>query len=106
MKQQKRTKEQMYPLVEAYLESSRTLTVKAFSSSHGIPESVFTYWLSKYRRQMTTDGAFVEVSPSSSVSSTPPLLELQYPNGVRLRMFVPVGASYLTSLVRTEGDCR
>ena len=106
MKQQNRTKEEMYPLVEAYLEVKGTVTVREFSTSHGIPEGVFTYWLGKYRRQMVPANQFVELSGSLDPSDSQPLVELLYPGGIRLRMFVPVGPHYLHALVNSDAQKR
>ena len=106
MKQRKRTKEEMYPLVEAYLEVRGTVTIKEFGASHGISEGVFTYWLGKYRRKMVVADQFVELSGSLDTEESQPLVELLYPSGIRLRMFVPVGPEYLLELVCSEGRMR
>ena len=106
MKQRKRTKEEMYPLVEAYLEVRGTVTVKEFSSSHGISEGVFTYWLGKYRHQLAPSEEFIDITPSLGTEDSQPLVELLYPSGIRLRMFVPVGPAYLHSLLSPDGRKR
>lgn len=106
MKQRKRTSEEMYPLVEAYLGVRGRITIKEFSSSHGISEAVFTYWLIKYRRQMATREEFVEITPPSGGEAAHPLVELLYPNGIRVRLFAPVAPSYLASLLGTDRGVR
>ena len=103
MKQQKRTKEEMYPLVEAYLDRRESVTVREFSSSHDISEGVFTYWLGKYRRHLAPADQFIDITPPVGSQDSQPLVELLYPNGIRLRMFVPVEPAYLRSLV-SQGD--
>ena len=80
MKQRTRTQEEMYPLVEAYLEVRGTITIKEFSSSRGISEGVFTYWLTKYRRQVATREEFVEITPPSGTEAAHPVMEFLYPN--------------------------
>ena len=97
MTQAKRTTQQMYPLVERYLEGHKTQ--KAFCAEHGISTSILCYWLAKYRQEATEEpGAFIEITPSAAPEDQA-LLELVYPNGVRLRLFAPVQAAYLVSLL-------
>ena len=103
MKQRTRTQEEMYPLVEAYLEVRGTITIKEFSSSRGISEGVFTYWLTKYRRQVATREEFVEITPPSGTEAAHPVMEFLYPNGIRLRLYAPVAPSYLALLL--DIDC-
>lgn len=97
-----RTREEMFPLVERYLE--REHTKKAFCAEHGVPESTLTYWVSKYRRQAAPqDGGFVEITPP--VGTQPhPHAELIYPHGVRLRLFGTVAPAYLNQLVRLSSE--
>jgi len=95
MKQPLRTSEEMYPLIESFLESGET--VREFSQSHDQPFSVFTYWLSKYRREKAAASAFVEISPVAQGAM--PVVELVCPNGIRLRFFSPVSPSYLASVL-------
>jgi transposase-like protein len=93
MARKKRTSEEMFPVVEAYLESGKTQ--KAFCLAENIPLAVFAYWLSKYRR--SRDTSFVEIAPPRGEESA--LLEVLYPSGVRLRFFGWVDASYVGSLL-------
>ncbi len=87
----------MYPLVEAYLASGERQ--KAFCEAHTIPEPVFNYWLSKYRRsQSPSSAAFVEIAPAAPTGNA--VLEIDFPDGVRLRFFAPVSPAYLAQLIR------
>jgi hypothetical protein len=87
----------MYPLVEAYLASGERQ--KAFCEAHAIPEPVFNYWLSKFRRnQSPSTGAFVEIAPPSPSGNA--VLEIDFPDGVRLRFFAPVSPAYLAQILR------
>ena len=97
MKKGTRTNDEMYPLVEAYLESGRT--IKTFSADQAIPEGVFGYWLRKYRRQKNADSPFVEIPPESVTAYGHPIVEVLHPNGIRLRFFSPVAPSYPATLL-------
>jgi hypothetical protein len=65
---------------------------------------VLNYWLAKYRREKAASpGAFQQITPSApSVDGA--LLEIVYPNGVRLRLFTPVGPAYLNRLLAPGGQ--
>lgn len=92
-----RTRAEMFPLVEAYLERNQTKT--AFCAAHGISESVLGYWRSKYRRENAPEsGAFVEITPPAAAAEHA-LMELVYPHGVRLRLFAMPAAADLERLV-------
>ena len=97
MRRPRRSKEEMFPLVEAYLESRQT--VKDFSREHEVAQSVFTYWLTKYRRESASSLGFIEITSPSPLDNGQPLVELVYPSVVRLRLFSPVAPSYLAALV-------
>ena len=104
MTQPRRKSEEMFPLVEAYLEGHQTM--KAFCLEQELPEYVFMYWLRKYRRQVAVQEPFVEITPSSASEPVQPLVELLYPGGIRLRLFMPVPPSYLAPLVGVEPQGR
>ncbi len=96
MTQTRRTAQQMYPLVESYLEAHTTQ--KAFCQEHRISVPVLNYWLAKYRREAPQkQDAFIEILPQAAQQA---LLEVVYPNGVHLRLFTPVERAYLEPLLR------
>src|SRR5690625_7238807 len=86
----------MYPLVEAYLASGQTQ--KAFCAEHDLAVPVLGYWLRHYRRgqEVSEVPAFFETTPPRGGA---PVAEIEYPGGVRLRLFTPVGPSYLAALL-------
>jgi len=87
----KRTKEQMYPVVEAYLASD--LTQEGFCQYEGFSTAVLNYWLKKYRSEHgTAPGSFIEIEPAGC-------LELTYPSGIRLSFDRLVPAAYLQALL-------
>lgn len=95
-----RTAAEMFPLVEAYL--AREQTKKAFCARHAVPESVLTYWVSKYRRDRAAErDAFLEITPISAPEDRA-LMEVQFPNGVRLRLFSAIAPGYLERLLTFE----
>ena len=85
----------MYPLMEAYLQSGQSQ--KAFCAAHALPEPVFSYWLSKFRRSAPA-ADFVEIAPALSTGSA--VVEIDFPDGIRLRFFAPVSPGYLAQLIR------
>ena len=101
MSRSMRTAAEMFPLVEAY--RGRELTKKAFCAQHGMPESVLTYWIAKYHREQATEaGSFVEISPSLPMAERA-LMEMIFPNGIRLRLFsaaMPPNLERLLTLTR------
>jgi hypothetical protein len=97
MARTQRTAREMYPVIETYLKSGRTQ--KDFCAEHELSKPVFAYWLARYRRQ---DGrsdapAFFEVSLPAAHE---PVAEIDFPGGVRIRLFTPVGPEYLAALLR------
>ncbi len=96
MKRTQRRPEEMYPLVEAYLASGQTQ--KAFCAEHDLAVPVLGYWLRHYRRgqEVSEVPAFFEITPPRGGA---PVAEIEYPGGVRLRLFTPVGPSYLAALL-------
>ena len=99
MTQAKRTAQEMYPLVERYLQGH--LTQKAFCREHGISTSRLNYWLTKYRKEATQKSeAFIEILPGARQEQA--LLEVVYPQSVRLRLLAPVAPSYLAPLLQLE----
>ena len=99
MTQAKRTAQEMYPLVECYLQGHQTQ--KAFCRAHGISTSKLNYWLAKYRKEAThKPEAFIEILPGARQEQA--LLEVVYPHGVPLRLLAPVAPSYLAPLLQLE----
>ena len=88
----KRTAEQMYPIVEAYLGSD--FTQEAFCMQEAISTAVLNYWLKKYRSEHGGT-PFVEIKPTAVAC-----LELVYPNGIRLCFDRLAPAAYLRELLR------
>lgn len=100
MTQAKKTAEEMYPLIERYLNGQQTQ--KAFCREHALSLSRLNYWLAKYRRQAALrPDAFVELTPVGPPAERA-LLEVVYPQGIRLRLFEPVEPAYLASLLRLD----
>lgn len=125
---QVRTDQEMFPLVESWLESG--LTQKQFSQQHGVSEHVFCYWVSRYRKGHPADKtkqqsapqkenpAFIRLSPPAAVVAPPaavvaawgvtggtgpesanPDTAVELPSGVVLRFRGLVPVAYLKELV-------
>ena len=69
----------MFSLVDAYRASGQTRPV--FCREHGLSVSTLAYWVTRKNKADRPAGGFTELISSSP---TGPLLELTYPNGVRL----------------------
>jgi hypothetical protein len=73
---------------------------KLFCREKGIPVSKFYYWLRKYRRsqsnQAVTDFAPVRIRQSNGIGG----LDIQYPNGVVVRLHAPVDMSMLRAMIQ------
>ena len=99
MSQTRRTAQEMFPLIERYLQG--TMTQKAFCVEHDISLPQLTYWRAKYRREAAhKPEAFIEIRPEQPQERA--VMEVVYPHGVRLRLFVPVAPSYLAPLLQAE----
>lgn len=100
MTQAKKTAEEMYPLIERYLNDQQTQ--KAFCREHDLSLCRLNYWLAKYRHQAAErPDAFVEITPVGPPAERA-LLEVVYPHGIRLRLFEPVEPAYLAPLLTLD----
>jgi len=99
-----RTPEEMFPVVEDWLQSG--LTQKAYSQRHDLPLHILPYWASRYRKAhqdpMTTSapsspGHFIPVSTGNTMNGG---MEIALPTGVVIRFAEPVPASYLQQLLK------
>lgn len=100
MARQHRTTAEMYPVIEAYLESG--LTQRVFCREHGLGMPVFAYWLAKYRREQrqgrSHGSAFIELA-APVAGSERAVAELIYPSGIRVRLFESAGVAMIERLV-------
>lgn len=84
-----RSSEEMFPIVEDWLESG--LTQKDYSIQHGIALHILPYWIGKYRQSQ--EGGTEKIIDFSPVNFTPSLsknIELVLPNGIMIS--IPTGA--------------
>lgn len=97
MTRSQRTSEEMFPLIEAYLDGGQSK--KSFAALHAVPESVLGYWITKYRRdKLAGASSFLEITPSGAPGERA-LMEVVYPHGVRVRLFSSPGAADLERLI-------
>jgi len=82
-------RKKMFALVEQYLSGSQT--VEEISKSNHLLSSKFKYWQGVYykthnkrKRIRKSPSAFIEIKPSGI--SNYKNIELEYPNGVKLRL--------------------
>jgi hypothetical protein len=119
-----RTEQQMFPLVESWLQSN--LTQKEFSLKHQLSPHVLTYWISRYRQQghptpipapVSQEGTPSQASASfirldslpanttpaptipSAVIPEPTGMAIELPSGVVLRFPSLIPISYLQEVV-------
>jgi len=95
--QRRRTKEEMFPVVEAWQHSG--LSKKSFCKEQGIVKSVFFYWCKKYREE-NESGGFIPLNSGVSHAIAPGYsIEIQYPNGVVLKLPANTPASLIRHYV-------
>lgn len=78
------TQEQMFALVDEYLQSG--LSAKEFCLQKNIGLPKFNYWTRK-KRQLESSSGFIKIVSDQKFSNIP--VELIYPNGVRLQLAAP-----------------
>ena len=76
-------REEMALLMEEFSRSGQSQ--KEFSASRGIALPTFNYWFRKLRKENEEAPGFVRVETVAAPSPAGEQLELEYPNGVRLR---------------------
>lgn len=86
-------RQEMFSLVREWENSGKNR--EDFCKEHGINLGRFAYWRTQYlAREKTTGDDFVAVTPS--VASE---MEIQYPNGVKLKVSKNIPVSELKTLI-------
>lgn len=98
-----RTSEEMFPVVEDWLQSG--LTQKEYSKRHQLAAHILPYWVSRYRKINSN----VHPQPASfiQVSTTPASvqgMEVALPTGVVIRFANAVPIPYLQQLLSVCSD--
>lgn len=70
-------------IIERYRQSG--MGINEFCAQEGVTIGTFELWYRRYRRTEPRPGQFVEVKPLS-VTAGPWAVEVELPNGVRLRV--------------------
>ncbi|MBL7793330.1 MAG: hypothetical protein JNK77_13460 [Saprospiraceae bacterium] len=96
----RRKSAEMYPLIELYLGGSQTQ--REFCEERGLNVGVFNYWLGRYRGEQSESTSGFEVIALPNVPVVESGIELEYPNGIKLRIAGGVSASYLRSLLEIK----
>lgn len=86
-------KQEMYPLVKLWFESS--MLKQDFCKKHDIGYHSMNYWIKKYRKENTpvkssSSGEFIPLTIKESLTretGTRPEIELDLPHGIRLRIY-------------------
>jgi len=74
----------MYPVIEQWQSSG--LSKVAFCDQHGIAKSVFFYWHKRYNSDREPGGFLpIKIGSNNQVSANT-FIEIQYPNGIVLRL--------------------
>ncbi len=126
---QLKTEQEMFPLVEAWLQSG--LTQKQFCLNHRLPVHILVYWVGRHRQSQSSkvsadkaetatgkatkevvarekSSGFIRLSPppaspppTSTASTATPTgnMEVILPTGTIIRFSTTVPASYLTELL-------
>ena len=99
----------MYAIIEKYLSRSSSITQKAFCEQEGIALSTFQWWLARYHKQKRLSGngatasrgfiPLVVQEPVSKAADSAEQWEIEYPNGVILRVGSRMNLNLLSSLL-------
>lgn len=96
-----RREEEMYPIVETWLQSGQSQ--KQFCEEQGIKMHLLNYWVRHYRDQRDVESSSpvqefipVDLKEGNELNS---VVELIYPNGIRLRFGQGVSLSTLQALL-------
>ena len=96
----RRTKAQMYPLVEQW--NNSTESKNSFCSAHGINPATFYYWQSKYEKEYglgdKPQGSFLRLEPGTS-SGMGSVIEILSPCGYHIRFSGLVPVAYIKQLI-------
>ncbi len=90
-------KEEMFSKIEQCHQSG--LNKKMFCQQNGIAPSLFYYWLKKYKENKEDISGFVPIKVRGQIKFTDPAIEVQYPNGVCLRLTGSASGQMLRMLV-------
>lgn len=102
-KNRKNIKDQMFKLIRKW--ESSGLKQEQFFKEHKLAKSTFGYWRNKYLKEKTRpshNNGFIPVHvtpPADEVSTSSELMELIYPNGVRLVFTTNMDLSKLKPLI-------
>ena len=91
-----RRSSEMYPIVERWLESSQNM--QSFCDQEGLPKSVLSYWVSKYKKGKFQGGSnqrFVPLQVSGMPDGSK-YMEVVFPTGIRLSIYQQVSLEELT----------
>lgn len=99
MKNIRHTEEEMKVLYSNWQKSG--LNKKAYCQQIGIPHATFFYWVKKLSSTEPCPAAdFMELDLTSGLPHTASVfLELEYPSGIRLKVYRQTEASWIKSLL-------
>jgi hypothetical protein len=75
---------QMFHLIQQCQESNKNN--RDFCREHGLRESIFYYWLKRYKESQLPATGFIPVKINGSSHLANDKIEIQYPNGVYLSL--------------------
>ena len=88
----------MYSYITQWKESG--LSQKRFCLENKISSSNFFYWYKKYRKQNNRVSGFIPVRVHQRSEKPYDVLEIIYPNGVRLQLSAAAHPSIIGELIR------
>ena len=98
-----RNKTEMYPIIEGF--STSGLTHRSYCKRLGLKYGTYKYWLRKYKLdqvalQTKSRSNFISLSVRPTLEEKKEVLEVHYPNGVRLHLQTILDAQGLDTLKR------
>jgi len=105
-RRKRRSKEEMYQLIESYLASG--LSQRMYRIQAHLTKSTFEHWLKKYCQEkgiiksLKITKSFVPVKltdNSSQANNERQQIQINYPNGVQLQCSLGIGISQIKELI-------
>jgi transposase-like protein len=99
MKKKRYTAQEQQALIGACEKSG--LSITGFCKENNIRPSTFFTWLKRSGNQKENDGFSQIAVPEleNNITHQVPELEIEYPSGVKVRIFKPVAVAWIKSLI-------
>ena len=101
MKKTRYTEQEMQAAYNAWQQSG--LSKKTFCQKSNLPRSAFFYWIKKLNsKEKQSANSFQEIKipkTEATFSLQVPQIEIEYPSGVKLKLYQQVDASWVKAII-------